>query len=405
MRIQDQVVVSYDELPVVGAVVPVDLEVAVDLLRRDLVVGGEVVELAEGVVEGLKRVVVVGVHAGEVQLQLLALVLDLQRGERDDYLQAVEAEGREETAVSVVDLCPEPLQDAVVERPLLLVVGDLDVPGLVLDAPVRVLRAAVLLLLQRQEQRNISVEIEPQGQLPPLLAVALEDLLHKRVVADLQVQVAVDDSAALLQVDVSDVLDVEADQRGKIVLNPSLGLLQGLTGQAVAVLVLQLAEVLWHLVEVGEDQRLLADVLQAAHNAPGEEAALEQSVEGALVHRNGLEILILEVLVAPRQELYLLDVALEVHAAAFGLPVEHPLEHAHQRYVGYLMDLGVLVEFALELSVGEEGRGLNCAECGAEDVLLALYPIDGHFLVEAVAGGGGGWLCLGSSGLQVELLE
>lgn len=56
---------------------PVDLEVPVHLLRWDLVVGAEVVEEAEGVVEILERMVVVGVNAGKVQLDLLAFVFYL----------------------------------------------------------------------------------------------------------------------------------------------------------------------------------------------------------------------------------------------------------------------------------------------------------------------------------------
>lgn len=82
-------------------------------------------------------------------------------------------------------------------------------------------------------------------------------------------QVAIDDSAALLEVDVSEVFDVEAHQSRKIVLYLSLCLLEGLTHQFVAVLVLQLAEVLRYFAGIGEDQCLLSDVLHSSNNAPG----------------------------------------------------------------------------------------------------------------------------------------
>lgn len=69
------------------------------------------------------------------------------------------------------------------------------------------------------------------------------------------------------------------------------------------------------------------------------------------------------------------------------------------------MDFGVLVEFALELSVREEGGGFHCAEYCSYDVLLADDSVDRHFLVQTVAGGRRAWLYFGSGGLEVELFE
>lgn len=56
---------------------PIDLEVPIYLLRWDLVIGAEIVEVAKGIVVILKRVVIMGVNTGKMQLYLLAFMLYL----------------------------------------------------------------------------------------------------------------------------------------------------------------------------------------------------------------------------------------------------------------------------------------------------------------------------------------
>ena len=99
----------------------------------------------------------------------------------------------------------------------------LDVPGLLLNAPLRILRIVVLLLLKRKEQSDITVEVQPKGQLTLWLFVRLKNLLKDSVVADLEMEIGVDNSAALLEIDISEIFNVKADQSRQIIIYFSLG--------------------------------------------------------------------------------------------------------------------------------------------------------------------------------------
>lgn len=76
------------------------------------------------------------VSAGEGDLDLFAFVFELERGKRNDYFEPAEVEGSEECPIGIVYFGSETLEYLIPIGVGLDVVDELDVPRLILNAPL-----------------------------------------------------------------------------------------------------------------------------------------------------------------------------------------------------------------------------------------------------------------------------